>query len=129
MYPVLEIVKSFELEHLSYPLTIRRLDRANGPQEVDESGVALRRRRTGPPEVRLAQLLGNHLKVMKLVAGRNTLTTKKDQHGMVGLRLLPPQLLVAIHVNYDLCIPQHRAKTSRVATAMKLCKSSPIGQV
>ena len=74
----------------------------------------------------LAKLLGNHLQIVKLVARGSALASKKHQHTVVGLHLLPPEILGVIHLSSRRNVLR-LAMTSLVAIADPLSVSDPIG--
>lgn len=54
------------------------------------------------PEVRFRDLLGDHLQIVQRMALWEALATKQYEGIMIGLGLLPPKLLKAIHSRIEL---------------------------
>jgi hypothetical protein len=95
--PILEIRKSTKPKCVGDSLTLGLRNPAQASQELDKHSVSPSGRIARFPEIRLCQLLGYHLQVVKLMARGGTIPTKRNQDTQVRFCLAPPEFLVRIH--------------------------------
>jgi hypothetical protein len=81
--PVLEIFEPTECERVGNLLTFGLPDATQESHVLHEPRVTSRWRVSRPPEISFSKLLGDHLEVVKLMAGSCAVSPKQDQHSMV----------------------------------------------